>query len=254
MGNLQGKTALIFGVSNDHSIGWWIAEALHREGARLAFSYQAIMEKRVRPLAEQLGVSFVEECDISSDEQIAALMARAGEQLGTIDILVHAVAYANREDLMGRFADTSRAGFAMALDVSVYSLIAITREALPYMNDHSNVLTLTYYGSEKVAPNYNVMGVAKAALESSVRYLANDLGPQGIRVNAISAGPIRTLAASGIRGFRDYQKTFASVAPLRRNVTIEDVGNTAAFLCSDAARGITGEVLMVDAGFHVTGM
>ena len=254
MGTLDGKTALIFGVSNDHSIGWGISQALHREGAKLGFSYQAINEKRARPLAERLGATFIEQCDVGSDDDIAAIMQRAGDHFGQIDILVHAIAFANREDLMGRFVDTSRAGFAMALDVSCYSLVALTQAALPYLREDSSVLTLTYYGSEKVAPNYNVMGVAKAALESTVRYLANDLGPQGIRVNAISAGPIRTLSASAIRGFRDYQKSFASIAPLRRNVTIDDVGNTAAFLCGNGARGITGEVVYVDSGYNIMGM
>jgi enoyl-[acyl-carrier protein] reductase I len=254
MGQLDGKKALVVGLSNDHSIAWGIAQALHREGATLGFSWAGLMDKRARPLAESMGASFMEVCDVGVDAEIDQLFARWKEHYGTLDILVHSVAFANREDLMGRFVDTSRDGFAMALDISAFSLVALTRGALPLMSEDAAVLTMTYYGSEKVAPNYNVMGVAKAALEASVRYLANDLGPQGIRVNAISAGPIRTLAASGIRGFRDYQKSFVSVAPLRRHVTIEDVGNTAAFLCSDAARGITGEVLFVDSGYNIMGM
>jgi len=255
MGNLDGKTALIFGLANDHSLAWGIAQALHAEGAKLAFSYGVpSLEKRVRPLAESLGADFIELCDVTSDDQIDAVFAEAGEQLGTIDILIHAIAFANREDLAGRFVDTSRAGFALAHDISVYSLVALTRAARPLMPNGGSVLTLTYYGAEKVVPKYNVMGVAKAALEATVRYLASDLGPEGIRVNAISAGPIRTLAASGISGFRDYQRTFASQAPLRKNVTINDVGATAAFLCGPGAGAITGETLYVDSGYNIMGM
>lgn len=255
MGILSGKQALVVGVSNDRSIAWGIAQALHREGAQVAFSYQPIMESRARPLAESLGATFIEPLDLGSDEELGAFMEKLGAHTGgRLDILVHSVAYANREDLMGRFVDTSRAGFQMALEVSTYSLVALTRAALPLMSEDSSVLTMTYYGSEKVAPSYNVMGVAKAGLEACVRYLANDLGPQGIRVNAISAGPIRTLAASGIRGFRDYQKAFTAVAPLRRHVTTDDVGNTAAFLASDWARGITGEVVYVDSGYNIMGL
>lgn len=255
MGNLSGKTALIFGVANDHSIAWGIAKAFHAEGAKLAFSYGIpALEKRVRPLAESIGVDFLELCDVTEDAQIDAVFAKAKETFGTIDILVHAVAYANREDLAGRFIDTSRAGFALAHDISVYSLVALARAARPLMPGGGSILTLSYYGAEKVVPKYNVMGVAKAALEATVRYLANDLGPEGIRVNAISAGPIRTLAASGISGFRDYQRSFAGTAPLRKNVTIEDVGGTAAFLASDAAGSITGEVLYVDSGYNIMGM
>jgi enoyl-[acyl-carrier protein] reductase I len=255
MGDLSGKTALIFGVANDHSIAWGIAKAFHAAGAKIGFSYGVpTLEKRVRPLAESLGADFVELCDVTDDAQIEATMAAAKERFGTIDILVHAIAFANREDLAGRFIDTSRAGFALAHDVSVYSLVALTRAARPLMPNGGSVLTLTYYGAEKVVPKYNVMGVAKAALEATVRYLANDLGPEGIRVNAISAGPIRTLAASGISGFRDYQRSFAGTAPLRKNVTIDDVGATAAFLCSDGAGAITGEVVYVDSGYNIMGM
>ena len=255
MGMLDGKNALIFGVANDHSIAWGIAQAFHREGARLGFSYaMPTLVKRVRPLAESVGATFIEQCDVASDGEIATTFAKAGAQFGQVDILVHAIAFANREDLTGRFVDTSRAGFALALDISAFSLVALCHAALPYMRDGSSILTLTYYGSEKVAPSYNVMGVAKAALESSVRYLAHDLGPQGIRVNAISAGPVRTLAASAVRGFRDYQRAFAATAPLRRPVTLDDIGNTAAFLCGDGARGITGEIVYVDSGYNIMGM
>jgi enoyl-[acyl-carrier protein] reductase I len=257
MGNLEGKTALIFGVANDHSIAWGIAQALHREGAEIGFSYAgATLEKRVRPLAESLGADFIEQCDVTSDAEIDEVFAKAKARFGKVDILIHAVAFANREDLMGRFLDTSRDGFLLAHNVSVYSLVALTRAAMPLFPAETggSVLTLTYYGAEKVVPKYNVMGVAKASLEATMRYLASDVGPQGVRVNAISAGPIRTLAASGIRGFRDYQRSFAQQAPLRRDITIHDVGATAAFLASDGARGITGEVVYVDSGYNIMGM
>ena len=255
MGILDGKTALIFGVANDHSIAWGISQAFAREGARLGFSYAApTLEKRVRPLAESLGSTFIEQCDVADDAAIEAVFEKAKGTLGQIDVLVHAIAFAAREDLAGRFVDTSREGFLLAHNISVYSLIALARAAAPLMPDGGSVLTLTYFGAEKVVPKYNVMGVAKASLEASVRYLAYDLGDQGIRVNAISAGPIRTLAASGISGFRDYQKQFAGQAPLHKPITIDDVGATAAFLCSDAARVITGEVVYVDSGYNIMGM
>ena len=255
MDSLKGKTALIFGVANDHSIAWGIAQALHREGATLGFTYAMdSLEKRVRPLAESLGADFIEKCDVTDDAQIDEAFAKAKERFGTIDILVHAVAFANREDLAGRFVDTSRDGFLLAQNISVYSLIALAQRALPMMPDGGSIVTMTYYGAEKVVPKYNVMGVAKASLEATTRYLANDLGPEGIRVNAISAGPIRTLAASGISGFRDYQRTFAQSAPLRQNVTIDDVGALAAFLAGDGGRLITGETIYVDSGYHIMGM
>ena len=254
MGKLDGKTALIFGVSNDRSIGWGIAKAMHAEGAKLAFSYALPMEKRIMPLAEELGVEFVEPCDVTNDAELDEVFAKVEERLGTIDILVHAIAFANREDLAGRFVDTSRDGFRVAHDVSVFSLVALANRARKLMPNGGSILTLTYYGSQKVAPKYNVMGVAKAALEATTRYLAWDLGSENIRVNAISAGPIRTLAASGISGFRDYLRQFASIAPLQRNVTIEQVGETAAFLASDAAGGITGDILYVDNGYNIMGL
>ncbi len=255
MATLQGKTALIFGLANDKSIAWGISQALHREGATLGFSYAGpVIEKRMRPLAERLGATFIEPCDVSSDSDIEQVMARAKDTFGTIDILIHSVAFARQEDLKGRFIDTSREGFLVAHEISAYSLVGLARAARPLMPNGGSMLTLTYYGAEKVVPKYNVMGVAKASLEATVRYLAADLGPEGIRVNAISAGPIRTLAASGISGFRSYLKTFADSAPLRRNVTIEDVGSTAAFLCSDGASAITGEVLYVDSGYNIMGM
>jgi enoyl-[acyl-carrier protein] reductase I len=255
MGSLTGKNALIFGIANDHSLAWGIAQAFQREGAAMGFSYTVpVLEKRVRPLAAQLGVDFVEPSNIEDDASILEVFEKAKRRFGTLDILVHAIAYAEREDLTGRFVDTSRAGFLTAQEISVYSLVALTRAAVPLMPNGGSVVTLTYYGADKVMPHYNVMGVAKAALEASVRYLAADLGPQAIRVNAISAGPIRTLAASAIGGFRTFQKAAADAAPLRRNVTIDDVGATAAFLCSDGAAGITGETLYVDAGFNIMGM
>jgi enoyl-[acyl-carrier protein] reductase I len=255
MGLLDGKKALIFGVANDHSIAWGIAQALHNEGAILGFSsIESLIERRVRPLAESIGATFVEACDVQSDEQIRGVMEKWRAANGEIDILVHALAFARREDLDGAFVDTSREGFALALDVSAYSLVALVREARPLLHEGSSVLTLTYYGAEKVVSNYNVMGVAKAALEAIVRYLAADMGPQGVRVNAISAGPIRTLSAAGIAGFKKMYGSFAEVTPLRRNITIEDVGKTALWLASDLSSAVTGEVIYVDGGFSILGV
>jgi enoyl-[acyl-carrier protein] reductase I len=255
MGLLDGKTALVFGVANDHSIAWGIAQALHAEGATVGFSsVESLIEKRVRPLAASLGSTFVEPCDVQSDDEIRRVFTRWGESHDGLDILVHALAFAKREDLNGTFLETSRDGFALALDVSAYSLVALAREAHPHLRRGSSILTLTYHGSEKVVTNYNVMGVAKAALEASVRYLAADLGPDGIRINAISAGPVRTLAASGIAGFRKLYGSFAEVAPLRANISIEDVGQSAVFLTSDLSRAVTGEILYVDGGFSIMGV
>jgi enoyl-[acyl-carrier protein] reductase I len=255
MGLLDGRNALIFGVANDHSIAWGIARALHDEGAEVGFSsVESLIERRVRPLAQSIGSTFVEACDVQSDEQIQTVFDRWAATHDRLDILVHALAFARREDLEGGFIGTSRDGFALALDVSAYSLVALTRAARPLLQRGSSVLTLSYYGAEKVVSNYNVMGVAKAALEASVRYLAADLGPDGVRVNAISAGPIRTLAASGISGFKRMYGGFAEIAPLRANITPEDVGRSAVFLCSDLAGAVTGEVLYVDGGFNVVGV
>jgi len=255
MGLLDGKTALIFGVANDHSIAWGIAQALHAEGAEVGFSsVESLIERRVRPLADSIGSTFVEPCDVGDDGQIARVFERWKETHDALDILVHALAFAKREELDGAFVDTSREGFALALDISAYSLIGLARAARPLLRRGSSVLTLTYYGSEKVVANYNVMGVAKAALEASVRYLAADLGPDGIRVNAISAGPVRTLAAAGIAGFKDMYRGFADVAPLRANITPEDVGRSAVYLASDLSSAVTGEVLYVDGGFNVMGV
>ncbi len=255
MGLLDGKRALVFGVANDHSIAWGITKALHAEGATVGLSsVEALLERRVRPLAEGLGIDFVEPCDVSDDAQIARVFERWGEQQGDLDVLVHAVAHARREDLDGAFVDTSRDGFHLALDVSAYSLTALTRAALPYLRPGASVITLSYLGAERAVPHYNVMGVAKAALEASVRYLAADLGPRGIRVNAISAGPVRTLAASGVAGFRDLYAQFRDVAPLRRNLALDDIGGTAVWLASDLASGVTGEVVHTDGGFSILGM
>jgi len=257
MGLLDGKTALIFGVANDHSIAWGIAQAFAREGGTLGFSYAGeALERRVRPLATSVGSTFIEPCDVSKDEDIAAVMKKAKDALGGIDILVHSIAFANREELGGAFYDTSREGFHLAMDISVYSLTALTRAALPIMRENGSVLTLTYLGSLRAFPNYNVMGVAKAALEASVRYLALDLGADDkrIRVNAISAGPLRTLSAAGVSGFKGLHSRFREIAPLHRNVTIDDIGNAAVYLCSHLGAGVTGEVHYVDAGYNIVGL
>ena len=251
MGLLDGKKGLVLGVANDHSIAWGIARALHAEGAELGFNFLGeALERRVRPLAESLNAKLIEPCNFQNDDEIEHLMSRAREVFGSLDIIIHAVAFANRDELNGPYMKVTREGFRIALDVSAYSLTAITKAADTLLNPGASILTLTYHGSQQVVQNYNVMGVAKAALEASVRYLANDLGPRSIRVNAISAGAIRTLSASGIADFRTLHKQFASVAPLRRNVTIEDVGKTAVWLCSDLSSAVTGEIIYVDAGFH----
>ncbi|CAN5557837.1 enoyl-ACP reductase [soil metagenome] len=255
MGLLDGKKALIFGVANDHSLAWGIARALHAEGATVGFSsVESLLEKRVRPLAARLDADFVEPCDVQDDGQIERVFEEWDRRHGSLDILVHALAFARREELEGAFVDTSREGFLLALDVSSYSLVGLTRAALPLMAAGGSIVTLTYYGSEKVVANYNVMGVAKAALETSVRYLAADLGPRGVRINAISAGPVRTLAAAGIAGFKSMYGSFRDVAPLRQNITIDDVGRAAVFLTSDLSGAVTGEVLYVDGGFNVMGV
>jgi enoyl-[acyl-carrier protein] reductase I len=257
VGLLSGKTALIFGVSNDHSIAWGIAQAFAREGSRLGFSYAAPVERWARPLAESLSSPFIEPCDVTRDEDVAAIMEKAAATLGEVDILVHSLAFAKREELSDApYYLTSREGFQIAMDVSVYSLTALARAALPVLRPNGAILTMTYLGSERVVPHYNVMGLAKAALEASVRYLAYDLGrhEKSIRVNAISAGPIRTLAArGGITGFGRMHAEFKNVAPLQRNITTEDVGNAAVYLCSDLAAGVTGEIHYVDAGFNIVG-
>ncbi len=252
MGLLSGKNALIFGLANDKSIAWGITQAFHREGANIGISYAGeALEKRVKPLAAQVGADFVEQCDVASDEQIAAVAEKAKARFGSIDILVHSIGFANKDELQGYFYNTSRAGFHLAMDISVFSFVALAKAFQPMMNKGGSLLTLTYYGSTKVAPNYNMMGVAKAALEASTRYMAADFGPSGIRVNAISAGPIRTLAAMGVSGFRDMYKNFADMAPMRENVTAEDCGNAAVYLCSDWAAHVTGEIHYVDSGYNI---
>jgi enoyl-[acyl-carrier protein] reductase I len=251
----KDKRVAVFGVANERSIAWGIAEAMHKQGARLAFSYAGeVLEKRVRPLAESVNADLVISCDVTNEDHINKAFQEIEAKWGGIDVLIHAIAFANREDLEGRFVDTSRAGFMTALDISAYSLVALARRAAQLMQNGGAVVTLSYYGSEKVVPGYNVMGVAKAALEASVRYLAADLGPANIRVNAISAGPIKTLAASGIKGFKGMLHIVEERAPLRRNVTQHDVASAALFLCSDLGAGVTGEVMHVDSGYNILGM
>lgn len=255
MSLLQGKNALVFGLANERSIAWGITKAFHENGAALGISYAGeVLERRVRPLAEQIGCTFVEQCDVQHDDQIQSVAQKAAERFGEIDILVHAIGFANRDELTGPYYNTSRAGFHLAMDISVFSFTALAKAFQPILRPGGALLTLTYYGSEKVSPHYNVMGVAKAALEASVRYLAYDLGKQDVRVNAISAGPIRTLAAAGVSGFKTMYRRFAEVAPLHQNVTIEDVGGAAVFLCSDLAAKTTGEVLYVDSGYNILGI
>ncbi|HWO40549.1 MAG TPA: enoyl-ACP reductase [Candidatus Eisenbacteria bacterium] len=256
MGLLDGKKGIIFGVANERSIAWAISEALHAEGAELAFTFAGeALEKRVRPLAEGIGAKIILPCDVARDEEIDNVFSTLKREWGALDILIHAVAFANKEDLSHPYVQTRRAGFHVALDVSVYSLVALARLAAPLMEGRSgSIVTMTYMGSEKVIPNYNVMGVAKAALEASVRYLAHDLGPKGIRVNAISAGPIRTLAASGISGFKDMLHYVSERAPLKRNIDAAEVGKTALFLASAWGSAVTGEIVHVDAGYNIMGM
>ena len=253
---LKGKRAVIFGVANERSIAWAISEALHAEGAELAFTYAGeILEKRVRPLAEGIGAKIILPCDVTKDDEIDKVFQTLKQEWGSLDILVHAIAFAAKEDLSNPYVLTGRSGFHLALDVSAYSLVALTRHAAALMEGRSgSILTMTFMGSEKVVPNYNVMGVAKAALEASVRYLAYDLGPRGIRVNAISAGPIKTLAAAGISGFKDMLHYSSERAPLKRNITAEEVARTAVYLLSDMAGAVTGEIVHVDAGYNIMGM
>ena len=253
---LEGKTGLIMGIANKRSIAWGVANSVNSAGARLILTHQnERLGENVRELAPLLNNPMVLPCDVASDEQIQALMDRIREEAGHLDFLVHALAYAPREALSGMYAETKRADFAVALDISAFSLAAISGAALPLMQDRqASIVTLTYFGSERVIQNYNVMGVAKAALEASVRYLANDLGPQGIRVNAISAGPIKTLASSAVSGISNMIKLHAERAPLRKQVGIDEVGDTALFLVSPLSRGISGEVIYVDGGYHILGV
>ncbi len=254
-GFMAGKRGLIMGVANSRSIAWGIARACAEQGAELAFSYQGeALKKRVAPLAEEIGVEHLLECDVSSEESIEAAFAALEKEWGGLDFLVHAIAFSDKDELKGRYVDTTAENFALTMNISVYSFTAVARHAEKLMKDGGSMLTLSYYGAEKWVPHYNVMGVAKAALEASVRYMAADLGPAGIRVNAISAGPIRTLAAAGIRDFRLMLDWNEANAPLRKNVTIDEVGNAAAFLLSDMSSGISGEIMHVDAGYNIIGM
>jgi enoyl-[acyl-carrier protein] reductase I len=262
-GLMAGKCGLIMGLANDKSLAWGIAKRLHEEGAELAISYQGeVMEKRVKPLAEQLGCDFLIDCDVSTEAELDKAFASLAARWPTIDFVVHAIGYTNKEALRGKYFDVGLDDFLMTMNISVYSFTAVAKRAAAMMKPYDaetgegggSLLTLSYYGAEKVIPHYNVMGVAKAALEAGVRYLANDLGPRGIRVNCISAGPIKTLAASGIGDFRYILKWNELNAPLRRNVTIEDVGGAGLYLLSDLASGVTGELHYVDCGYNVIGM
>ena len=252
---MEGKRGLIMGLANDRSLAWGIARALAGQGAELAFSYQGeALEKRVRPLAAELGSDMLVDCDVSSMDALDATFEQIRERWDAIDFVVHAIGYSDKNELRGKFVDTSMDNFLMTMNISVYSFIAVAQRARSLMTDGGSLLTLTYYGAEKVIPHYNVMGVAKAALETSVKYLAADLGRENIRVNAVSAGPIKTLAASGIGDFRYIMKWNEYNSPMRRNVTIEDVGGAGLYLLSDLASGVTGEVHHVDAGYNVVGM
>lgn len=252
----EGKRVLVFGVANERSIAWGIAEAMAEHGASFIFTYAGeMLEKRVRPLAESVGADLVLPCDVTDEAQIEDCFRQIREHWDSVDVLVHSVAFANKAELDGRFMDTSREGFLKAHEVSVYSLIELARHAAPLLVPRQgNIITMSYYGAEKVVTHYNVMGVAKASLEASVRYLAADLGPDGVRVNAISAGPIKTLAAAGIRDAREIFRAVESRSPMGRNVTKEEVGKAALFLCSDLASGVTGEIMYVDAGYNVMGI
>jgi enoyl-[acyl-carrier protein] reductase I len=257
MSDFAGKHGLVVGVANKRSISWAIAQAVARRGARLALTYQGRFEEHVHDLSQGLDQpALILPCDVSSDAEIASVLEKIDQEFGGLDFLVHGAAFAPREELEAPFMNTSREGFRVALDISAYSLIGLTRAAMPLFEKRGagSVVTLSYLGSQRVFPNYNVMGVAKAALEATVRYLAADAGPKGVRVNAVSAGPVKTLAAAGIKGFSNILHVYPDRAPLRRNVETSEVAEACAFLLSDAAKGVTGEVLMVDAGYHVMGM
>ncbi|WP_462324791.1 enoyl-ACP reductase FabI [Desulfoplanes sp.] len=252
---LQGKKALIFGIANERSIAYGIASQMKKQGAKLAMSYAGeAIKKRIDPIAEELDAELLVQCDVTSDEDVSRCADTVKESWGDIDILVHSVAFANRNDLKGRFIDTSRDGFLLAQNISAYSLVSLCRAFEPIMTRGGSVMAMTYYGSEKVITNYNVMGVAKATLEACVRYLAADLGEKGVRINALSAGPIKTLASSGISGFKTILHTIEERAPLHRNVTQEDVGKAALYLASDLSTGTTGEVIYVDSGYNIMGI
>ncbi len=252
---MAGKKGLVMGVANERSIAWGIAKACHDQGAEVAFTFQGeALEKRVRPLANSIGAKIVEPCDVTNAASIDAVFAKLEKEWGKLDFVVHAIAFSNKDELRGRYIDTSSENFNLTMNVSCYSFTAVAKRAVPLMTDGGSLLTLTYYGAERVIPHYNVMGVAKAALEASVRYLAADLGEQKIRVNAISAGPIKTLAFAGINDGRYILKWNELNSPLKRNITTEEVGNAGLYLLSDLGTAVTGEVMHVDAGYHVVGM
>lgn len=257
MGFLSGKKALIVGLASNRSIAYGIAKAFHEQGAELAFTYQnEKLQERVERMAAEFGSSLTFPCDVASDSEIHNVFSQLGQHWNKLDIVIHSVAFAPADQIGGDYIEhASREGFRIAHDISAYSLVALAQAALPMMQDtKGSILTMSYFGAEKAVPNYNVMGIAKASLEAAVRYLAASLGPRGLRVNAVSAGPIKTLAAAGIKDFRKIQSAYANITPLKRNITTEEVGNTAAFLCSDLASGITGEVVHVDAGYHAVSM
>ena len=255
MGLLDGKKILILGIANDKSIAWSIAEAMKKEGAELAFTYAGeAFGKRVKPLADSIGVDFIIPCDVTDDSQIDNLFEKVKERWGEVDSVVHSIAFANKEELKGDFINTTREGFRVAMDVSAYSFVAVAKRAVPLMKPGATLMAMTYYGSVKYIPNYNVMGVAKAALEACTRYMAANLGEKGIRVNAISAGPIKTLASAGITGMRQLLHIVGSKAPLGRNVTQGDVAKAAVYLASDLATGVTGEIHYVDCGYNIIGV
>ena len=254
MSLLNGKKAIILGLANERSIAWGVAKGLKEHGAKLAFSYMNdALKKRVLPLAGEIGADFTFELDVTQNEHLLSMKKSVEDHWGQFDILIHSLAFAEKKDLSQKFIHTSREGFSTSLDVSAYSLVAITETLSELLNDGGSIMSMTYYGSQKVVTNYNVMGVAKAALESATRYLAADLGPRGIRVNCLSAGPIKTLAASGISGFRGLLSQVENISPMKRNVTAEDCGGAAVFLASDLSRGVTGQVIYVDSGLHIMG-
>ena len=252
---MKGKRGLVMGVANDHSIAWGVAKTLAAEGAELAFSYQGeAFGRRVTPLAESVGASLLLDVDVTNEASMDGAWKRIEDEWGSLDFVVHAIAYSDKNELSGRYADTTRSNFLRSMDISCYSLVDVARRSAPLMKNGGGIVTMTYLGAQRVMPNYNVMGVAKAALEASVRYLANDLGPDGVRVNAISPGPMRTLAGSAIGGARKVYKSTEENAPLRRNATLENVGGAALYLLSDMGAGTTGDILFVDGGYHALGM
>lgn len=254
MGLLEGKNALIFGVANKNSIGWGVAQSFHREGAKIGLSYAGeSLERRVKPLGESIGCTFMEQCDVSRDEDMDVLFAKAKAHFGTVDIIIHSIGYSPKDDLGGRYSDMSREGFLLTINISAYSFIAMAKRAREIMPNGGTMIAMTFIAAERVMPNYNAMAAAKAVLENAVRYLAADLGPEGIRVNAISAGPIKTLAGSGISGFRRMLRASEKVSPLRKLVTQEEVGDASVFLSSEWGRSITGEIMHIDAGYNVLG-